>query len=293
MMPSKICILRIEGTNCELETFLSFKRLGASAEIVHLKQLIGAVKERERRNLTDYDLLVIPGGFSSGDYIRAGAILAARIKGALGKEIADFTENGNPVLGICNGFQVLVEMGLLPGFTHEKAEIQQVALTTNDSARFECRPALIKHESNGNCVFTRGIEEGSILKMPCAHAEGKFFIAEKKRAEYISLLEENDQIVFRYVDTGGAYASYPWNPNGSIYNIAGICNPEGTILGLMPHPERAFYAFMDSEWSRAARERGKEEGGEKEDEYGDGKRIFQSVLDYLQSGKFLERKVYK
>ncbi len=257
MTTSKICILRIEGTNCELETSLAFKRLGASAKIVHLKQLIGAVKERERRNLKDFDLLVIPGGFSSGDYVRAGAILAARIKGALGKQIEDFIEKSNPILGICNGFQVLVEMGLLPGFAHERAEIQQVALTTNDSARFECRPTLIKHESKGKCVFTRGVEKGSILKMPCAHAEGKFFIAEKNREEYIQLLEENDQIVFRYVDSEGNYASYPWNPNGSIYNIAGICNPEGNILGLMPHPERAFYVFTDSEWSRTAR------GGEK------------------------------
>lgn len=285
MKTLNICILRIEGTNCELETSFAFKWLGASAEIVHLKQLIGAVKERERRNLKDYDLLVIPGGFSSGDYIRAGAILAARLKGALGEEIEDFIETGNPILGICNGFQVLVEMGLLPGFVHEKAGIQQVALTTNDSARFECRPTLIKHESRGKCVFTGGIEKGSILRMPCAHAEGKFFIDEKKKEEYIQRLEENDQIVFRYVDPEGNYASYPWNPNGSIYNIAGICNPEGNILGLMPHPERAFYAFMDSEWSRMTRgrRRGKEKGGA----YGDGERIFESVLDYLRDRRSL------
>jgi phosphoribosylformylglycinamidine synthase len=277
-MNPAICILRIEGTNCELETFLAFKRLGASAEIVHLKQLIGAVKERERRNLRDYDLLVIPGGFSSGDYIRAGAILAARINGALGEEIAAFIQNGNPILGICNGFQVLVEMGLLPGFSaEEEREIQQAALTTNDSARFECRPTLIKHENRGNCVFTQGIEKGRILKMPCAHAEGKFFIEERKRERYIQLLEDNDQIVFRYVDPDGTYASYPWNPNGSLYNIAGICNPGGTILGLMPHPERAFYAFMDSEWSRRAR------GWGKGNAYGDGKKIFESVLNYLRS----------
>jgi len=281
MTTSKICVLRIEGTNCELETSLAFKRLGASAEIVHLKQLIGAVQERERRNLNDFDLLVIPGGFSSGDYVRAGAILAARIKGALGKQIEHFLEKGNPILGICNGFQVLVEMGLLPGFAHEKrAEIQQAALTTNDSARFECRPTLIKHESKGKCMFTRGIEKGSILKMPCAHAEGKFFIAEKNRVEYIRLLEEEDQIVFRYVDPEGNYASYPWNPNGSIYNIAGICNPEGNILGLMPHPERAFYAFTDSEWSRTARGR-RNEKEEKVDIYSSGKMIFESGLGFI------------
>ncbi len=281
-MNPKICILRIEGTNCEYETCLSFQRLGASAEIVHLKQLTGAVKERERRNLEEYDALVIPGGFSSGDYIRAGAILAARIKGTLGKEITAFIKTGKPILGICNGFQVLVEMGLLPGFgTPDELGVQQAALTTNDSARFECRPTLIKLESNGNCVFTRGIKKGSVLKMPCAHAEGKFFIAEHKREEYLKLLEDNDQIVFRYVDPDGNYAPYPWNPNGSFNNIAGICNPEGTVLGLMPHPERAFYSFLDSEWSRKSREGEEREGKGFEDTYGDGKKLFESVWNYL------------
>lgn len=288
-MKPRICILRIEGTNCEYETFLAFSRLGAPAEIVHLKQLTGAVKERERRSLKDYNLLVIPGGFSSGDYIRAGAILAARLKGALGAEIADFIRDGNPILGICNGFQVLVEMGLLPGFgAHAELEIemqQQAALTTNDSAHFECRPTLIKHENRGNCVFTQGIEKGCILKMPCAHAEGKFFIDERTREEYLQRLEDNDQIVFRYVDPEGEYASYPWNPNGSLRNIAGICNPEGTILGLMPHPERAFYTFMDSEWTRApkARRERSEDARAEDDAYGDGKKIFEAVLNYLRS----------
>ncbi len=286
-MNPKICILQIEGTNCEYETFLSFTRLDASAEIVHLKQLIGAVQERVQRNLKDYDALVIPGGFSSGDYVRAGAILAARIKGALGNEIVDFINAGKPMLGICNGFQVLVEMGLLPGFgTPGEIGLQQAALTTNDSARFECRPTLIKHENMGKCIFTQGIEKGNILKIPCAHAEGKFFIAEEKREEYLQRLEDNDQIVFRYVDPNGDYASYPWNPNGSLHNIAGICNPEGTILGLMPHPERAFYTFMDSEWKRTPRVRidGEEKGNAEENayEYGDGKKIFEAVLKYLR-----------
>jgi phosphoribosylformylglycinamidine synthase len=111
--------------------------------------------------------------------------------------------------------------------------------------------------------------------MPCAHAEGKFFIEDKKKEAYIQLLEENDQIVFRYVDRHGNYASYPWNPNGSIYNIAGICNPEGNIFGLMPHPERAFYAYMNSDWTRTSRKGRREES--------DGKMIFKSILDYLRS----------
>lgn len=277
-MTPRVCILRIEGTNCELETFLAFKRLGAFTELVHLKQLIGMVKERDQRDLRAYNLLVLPGGFSAGDYIRAGAILAARLKGALRREIRDFIGEGNPVLGICNGFQVLVEMGLLPGFGAQGMVEQQAALTTNESARFECRPTLLKHENRGSCVFTMGIPVGRILKMPCAHAEGKFLMDEPRREEYLELLEANDQIVFRYVDPEGRYAGYPWNPNGSISNIAGICNPEGTILGMMPHPERAFYTLMDSEWPRNAR-RSRIAGTA----YGDGKLIFESVLNYLRN----------
>ncbi|MBN1455446.1 MAG: phosphoribosylformylglycinamidine synthase subunit PurQ [Methanomicrobia archaeon] len=286
-MTQKICVLRIEGTNCEYETYLSFIRLGAAAEIVHLKQLIGAVQLQDQRHLQDYGALVIPGGFSSGDYIRAGAILAARIKGALGAEITEFIAAEKPILGICNGFQVLVEMGLLPGFGMPEGgeeAVQQAALTTNDSGRFECRPTLIKHENGGSCVFTRGIERGGILKIPCAHAEGKFFIDEHRRADYLQRLEEHDQIVFRYVDPAGDYAGYPWNPNGSLANIAGICNPAGTILGLMPHPERAFYAFMDAEWPRAAQVRtpAMVTGGGTQ-AYGDGQKIFASILKYLRS----------
>ncbi|MDF2957878.1 MAG: Phosphoribosylformylglycinamidinesynthase [Candidatus Alkanophagales archaeon MCA70_species_1] len=261
----KVCILCIEGTNCEWETYLCFKRLGAAPEIVHLKQLTGAVREKDRRRLLDYDCLVIPGGFSAGDYVRAGAIFAARILGSL-EELKTFVEEERPVLGICNGFQVLVELGLLPGIAGERA-----TLTINDSARFECRPTLLKHENKGKCLFTKKIPHGRILKMPCAHAEGKFFIPEDRRAEVIKTMEENDQIVLRYVDPDGRYAGYPWNPNGSIYNIAGICNPEGTVFGLMPHPERAFYAYTNADWTR---ERGSD--------YGDGKLIFESILEHIR-----------
>ena len=264
----KICVLRMEGTNCEQEIYQCFKRLGTQPEFVHLNQLTG---EREKRSLLDYQALIIPGGFSAGDYVRAGAIFAARIKSKLMKELKKFVEDGYPVLGICNGFQVLVETGLLPATDGYVSEYPEAVLNINDSFRFECRPTLIKNVNRGMCVFTKNIEGGRILKIPCAHAEGKLMFPSGKEDEILQKLIDADQIVFRYVDPDGNYAGYPWNPNGSVYNIAGICNRYGNVMGMMPHPERVFYRYMHPDWTRT-------EG----DENGDGKKIFESVVDYIR-----------
>jgi len=265
----RVCILRIEGTNNEQEMHLAFKRLGAKPELVHLKQLTGEVAEARRRNLFDYQCLMIPGGFSSGDYVRAGAIWAARIKSALCKPLTKFIEDGYLVGGICNGFQVLVEFGLLPAFDATMSESPLVALAINDSAKFECRPTLLKHESLGKCIFTRRITQKKIVMLPSAHAEGKFAFPMGKQEEYFQRLVEEDQIVFRYVNPSGEYAGYPWNPNGSIHNIAGICNPDGNVFGMMPHPERVFFGHQHPDWTRASAK-------------GDGRAIFESVLEYIQ-----------
>lgn len=268
----KVCILRIEGTNCEEESYLAFKRLNAKPEKVHLKQLLGIdVMESEKRDLFDYQCLVLPGGFSSGDYIRAGAIFAARIKSGLKSEIVEFVKNGYPIIGICNGFQILVEIGLLPGFEKTMSIYPEAVLTVNDSSRFECRPALLRHENNGKCIFTKKIKKNATLVFPCAHAEGKFTFAKDKEKEYLKQLIENDQIVFRYVDLDGEYGGYPWNPNGSLYNIAGICNIDGNVFGLMPHPERVFYRHTHLDWVR-----------NKNVLNGDGKAVFESVLDFIK-----------
>ncbi|UCG68381.1 MAG: phosphoribosylformylglycinamidine synthase subunit PurQ [Thermoplasmata archaeon] len=272
----KVCILRIEGTNCEQETFDSFRRLGANPEFVHLKQLTSKdVHENEKRKLSDYQIVMIPGGFSSGDYIRAGAIFAARMKSKLSYQLKEFVENGYSIGGICNGFQVLVESGLLPAFGKTMSRLPEAVLATNESDRFECRPAYLKHESKSNCVFTSKIPKGKIIVAPCAHAEGKFLFPSGKEEEGLKQLIENDQIVFRYVDDAGEYADYPWNPNGSLYNIAGICNENGNVFGMMPHPERVFYRYAHPDWMR----------GDKKDWEGDGKAVFESVLDYT-SRKF-------
>ena len=268
----KVGVLRIEGTNCEQESYDAFKRLGANPEFLHLKQLLDIdCNEDEKRDVFDYQCLMIPGGFSAGDYIRAGAIFAARIKSKLQKKLTEFAKREYPTLGICNGFQVLIELGLLPGIDDDTSSSPEACLYLNDSNRFECRPTLLKHENNGKCVFTSKIPKNDIRLIPSAHAEGKLLFPMDKQEEYLKKLEENDQIVFRYVDPDGSYAGYPWNPNGSISNIAGICNHCGTVFGMMPHPERTFYRHQHPDWTKTGLG----------NTIGDGQAIFESVLDYI------------
>lgn len=250
----RVAILQMEGTNCEYESYLAFKNLGTQPDFVHLKQL-----ERNYKKLDEYQCIFIPGGFSAGDYVRAGAIFASRLKAYLFKDFKKFVEEGFALLGVCNGFQVLIELGLLPALNGISDE-PEACLTTNDSNRFECRQTLLRHEKSV-CKLTDNIEEGSINLIPSAHIEGKIVF---KNDEYAQ--EVNDkQVVFRYVDVNGREAGYPWNPNGSFANIAGICNNEGNVLGMMPHPERAFHEWQNVEWKR-----------------GDGKKIFEGVIKYLE-----------
>jgi phosphoribosylformylglycinamidine synthase len=170
---------------------------------------------------------------------------------------------------------VLIELGLLPGIDDKISQIPQACLNINDSDRFECRPSLLKHENNGNCKFTSKIKKNDIRLIPIAHAEGKLMFPLNEQEQYLNKLEENDQIVFRYVDLDGNYSGYPWNPNGSISNIAGICNHSGNVFGMMPHPERSFFKYQHPDWIN----------DDLKNDYGDGRAIFESVLDYI-SHKF-------
>lgn len=217
----------------------------------------------------DYDCIVLPGGFSYGDHIRAGAVFANKIKTTLGDDLRNFAEEGKLLLGICNGFQILIEMGLLPKI-EGISEFPKAALAINESAKYECRWIHLKNENNGNCIFTRNIEEGKKLFMPVAHKEGRFILQKDKEKELLEKLSENDQIVFRYCDKNGNYANreYPTNPNGALKDIAGICDPSGKIFGLMPHPERAYNGFHLPNWTSK----------EEIPEYGDGRLIFESVV---------------
>jgi phosphoribosylformylglycinamidine synthase len=265
---ARVAVVRIEGSNCEEETFRAFRECGASPELVHLKQFEGSVPQKLRRRFEDYHALAVPGGFSAGDYVRAGAIFAARMK-RFAKEIDAFVDAGKPVAGICNGFQVLVELGLLPGFENRVLREPNAVLNLNDSARFECRPVFLKLRSRGKCAFTSRYPQGAVVNMPVAHAEGKYMASAEAD---LDRLEANDQVVFTYSFPDGRPASpgdYPQNPNGAQRGIAALCSDAGNVFGIMPHPERVFAPEQHFDANRRRRAQG------------DGRAVFESVLDYV------------
>jgi phosphoribosylformylglycinamidine synthase I len=267
----KVAIVAIEGTNNDLELKVALETLGARPEVVHLKQLEGRdVEPGSRRHLMDYQMLLFPGGFSGGDYVRAGAILAARTRSAIGNELEEYVRSGRLVGGICNGFQVLTELGLLPGRPGGRLGPPEAALMTNDSGRYECRPTFLAWQG-GAFPPLQGRPMGDRYLFPSGHGEGKLVFGGEpgvRRKE----LEANGQVLFRWVAPDGAEAQYPWNPNGSEGNLAGITNPEGNVFGLMPHPERGFFRAQAPDWTRA----GSAEG------YGDGERFLDALLRYAE-----------
>lgn len=276
----RACILRMEGTNCEEETLQAFRALGVGAEHVHLKQLTGEVGSAESRDLLEYQILVIPGGFSAGDSIRAGAIFAARMKAKLRGALNDFVGMGYPVGGICNGFQVLVELGLLPALDRSEGEAfstyPEAALAFNESGRFECRPVFLERTGGDHCPFLHRVPKGRPLLLPVAHAEGRLLFPPGREEEFLDRLDANGQVALRYVDPSGKEnAPYPWNPNGSTSSIAGLCSPDGTVFGLMPHPERAFTPLQHPEWTRHGL-KGKRAAA------ADGRPFFESVIGYVE-----------
>jgi phosphoribosylformylglycinamidine synthase subunit PurQ / glutaminase len=262
----RVCVMRVGGTNCDQETARAFKELGAQAETVHVNELV------KRRNLLDYDVLVFPGGFSFGDYVRSGVIFARHLDAKLGKEMRKFIDEGRPILGICNGFQILVEYGLLPGFSGIP-DYPEATLTTNEPSGFKCEWIYMRQENRGKCAFTTAIPTGKVVQMPIAHGEGRLLFPKEKEQALLKRLIDEDMLVFRYCTKDGAPANgkYPASPNGSFYDIAGICNREGNIFGLMPHPERAMYWWQQPTWTRQTQTM----------QYGDGKLIFQSIINKL------------
>ncbi|MCW4006781.1 MAG: phosphoribosylformylglycinamidine synthase I [Candidatus Bathyarchaeota archaeon] len=266
----KVLVMRVGGTNCDAETKRAFTELGVHAEIRHLNELV------KNPNLLDYHALVFPGGFSYGDYVRSGAIFARMLTAKLGKELRSFLEDNRPILGICNGFQILVEEGLLPGFDAQSG-VTQASLAANIPQGFKCEWVYLKNENHSKCVFTSKIPPKKVLRMPIAHGEGRFLFSKEKEQQLLQRLYDEDMVVLRYCNKDGSAANdkYPQNPNGSLNDIAGICNREGNIFGLMPHPERALYWWQQPDWTAQ----------QNMSQYGDGKLIFESVLEYLLSKK--------
>jgi len=263
MRKPKICVLRTGGTNCDRETAFAFLAAGAQAELVHINRFISG-----ESSLEDFQILAIPGGFTYGDDIAAGRVLANELRYKLGDDIKKFIQEKKLIIGICNGFQVLVKSGLLPGNEGFRPE---ASLIINDSGKFEDRWTYLRSATSDlrptKCIWTKNLPE--IIYLPVAHGEGKFVVEEKR---VLGRLRKKGQIIFRYCDEKGESCGYPYNPNGSVYNIAGICDETGRILGLMPHPERHIGFKHHPRWRKS------KSNGE-----GDGLQIFRNGVEYIMA----------
>ena len=266
-----VMVLTGYGLNCDHETAYAFGLAGARAERVHINSLIErAVK------LEDYQILVFIGGFSWGDDHGAGVIQAVRLKTSIGDQLINFVENGNLVLGICNGFQALVNLGLLPGLGQNYHQ-RLVALTFNDCGNFRDQWVALKVNPNSHCIFTRGID---LAELPVRHGEGKFFADQATLAD----LRQNNQVVIQYALPDGRPADgrFPFNPNGSLDDIAGICDPTGRIFGLMPHPEAYNHPTNHPDWTRR-KEIDRHRNDSWKAEIPAGIRMLQNGVDYFRS----------
>lgn len=259
MLTPKVLILRTAGTNCDYETRYAFEKAGATVDVLHINILLA-----NKKLLHDYQILTLPGGFTYGDDVSAGKILANQIKYHLEDDMKTFIHAKKLILGICNGFQTLTKAGFLPSFnTHN----QEVTLTFNDSNKFEDRWVYLKVCSNKSAF----IKDADIpaLYLPIAHGEGKFIT---KDEAVLNRITANHQVILKYVNERGEEAGYPWNPGGAVQNIAGICDTTGQILGMMPHPERHIEPTQHPHWTR-----------NREKEWGDGFFIFRNAVQYVKT----------
>jgi phosphoribosylformylglycinamidine synthase len=268
----KATVLRAAGINCDLETQYALELAGAQAGRIHINRLI------EDKSLLDgYQILVIPGGFSYGDDVAAGKILANQIKHHIYEQVQKFIDDGKLVLGICNGFQVLVKAGILP-YADESG--WPVTVTYNDSNKFEDRWVYLAPETN-RCVF---IEPDRRIYLPIAHGEGKVVATDRQT---LDKLQNEGFIAFKYVDENGNVGGYPVNPNGSINSIAGFTDSTGRVLGLMPHPERHIRHTQHPRWTRIKtqdpRHKTQDPRPKTQDRQGDGMTIFNNAVKYVRA----------
>ncbi len=237
-MKPQALVLQAHGTNRDCDVAEALTLAGAEAVFMPLNDL-----RANKGRLLDFQMLVLPGGFSYADSLGAGKLLALDLKAYFSDEISAFVGSGKPVIGICNGFQALVKSGILPA----TCEHEEATLTFNAEGRFECRWVTLKPVSQ-NCIWTRGLTD-ELIECPVAHGEGNF---QTSSTFPLITFIENEQIAIIYTQADGSPANgiYPINPNGSTLDIAGICNPRGNVLGLMPHPENHIHPFQHPQWTR-------------------------------------------
>jgi phosphoribosylformylglycinamidine synthase len=259
MKKTRVLILRTAGTNCDRETAFALEEAGADTELVHINRLSSGERE-----LSEYQILAIPGGFSYGDDIASGKILANELKYGIEEDIQKFVRDGKLIIGICNGFQILVKSGLLPNLSGDFKTIE-TTLTLNDSAKFEDRWVYLKN-AKSRCIWTKDLQD--IIYLPVAHGEGKFI---PKNKDVLNKLKRDRLIALEYTDEAGNRRGFPHNPNGSVENIAGICDKTGRVFGLMPHPERHISYLQHPRWTRLENR-----------QRGDGFAIFKSGVDFAR-----------
>jgi phosphoribosylformylglycinamidine synthase len=250
--PVRVLVPTGFGLNCEEETARAFRMVGAEVDLVHLTDLFA---RRHGRKLTDYQVLCFIGGFSYGDHVAGGLVLATRIRAHLMIDLQSFLGNGGRVLGICNGFQTLVRLGLLPGPEEGAADfVPRAALNNNDRLGYRDAWVTLATDPGAKSPWVNGV---GAMDLPTRHGEGKLILESEA---LLDRLEKAGQVAFRYVDPDGkATEQWPWNPNGSARGVAGLTDRTGNILGLMPHPDAVLYPWHHPDWPRKKEQLSKEE----------------------------------
>lgn len=270
----RVCVLFGFGINCDRETAAVFEMVGGSSERLHVNHLVEGA-----RSLDEFDILAVPGGFSFGDHLGSGRLLGNRLRFALREQLQKFVTEGKPIIGICNGFQALVKTGLLPGPEQASLEpdlVQRASLTLNNTGRYEDRWVTLEFDPESPCIWTKNIQR---IECPVRHGEGRFVMPS---GEGLDLLQANHQLTVRYADPTKPVGEglqdellpFPLSPNGSMRNIAGICDATGLVFGLMPHPEAFYSMWLHPE--HTSMDLG-------DDWEGDGLQIFRNAVEYVRS----------
>ena len=280
MTAPKVAVLFGFGINCDHETAAVFNLVGGAAERVHVNHFISG-----ERSMEEFQILAVPGGFSFGDHLGSGRLMGNRMRFALRDQLHAFVAAGKPIIGICNGFQVLVKTGLLPGPNAPHPDfVQRASLTLNDSGRYEDRWVTLEFDDNSPCIWTKGMTR---MDCPVRHGEGKFVMPSTTDFD---ALAAGHQLTVRYVDPATEVGSgmtdeplpFPLSPNGSMRNIAGVCDATGLVFGLMPHPEAVYAKWLHPDHTRNTAP-GPEHSEALGAWEGEGLQMFRNAVEYVKT----------